>query len=378
MPATPIVLTQAPEMFIKEAHFNKNLFDNMNEAHGYNVILERAMKCPCKSKGSDNLSSCRNCGGSGWIFINPTQTKSIIHSMNRNTQYKEWTEANLGQANFSFRDANRIGFMDRITLLNGISLYNQTIDIKQYGSILFSFLDYEPIDIEDIFLFNGASNKLTLLSSADYIINNYKFILNSSFTSLFNSSGGKITITLSYTHRPQYHIIDINRDTMAAKTIENKIDKGIVDFPISAIGRKAHYVINKNNFEDNLYLDNSYTKDVCRQFLINGVCFNIPINNQPSNPTFGQLIYDSSTNQLKYYNGTTWIILDNLSNNQGAIQYTFTNQTTVSITHGLGRYVDVEILDSTGNEIEGQEDQPNGNTVIITFNTPQSGIIIIS
>lgn len=379
---TPITITKAPEQIIREAHFNRALFDAANEAHGYNVIIERALKCPCKSSGTDNLSSCRNCGGSGWFFINPTQTKSIIHSMNRNTQYKEWSETNLGQANFSFRDINRIGFMDRISLLDGISLYNQIIQIKKHGTILFSFLDYVPIEVKDVFLFQSNNVPLIRLTQNDYVINQYKFILNSSFTTQFNNqiNNGGLTLSISYNHRPQFHIIDINRDTMAAKSIENKQDNGIVDFPISAIGRRAHYVLNRQNFEGDLYIDNSYIQNNCIGFNIGGLCIMAPITTQNNctSSAFGQVIYDINTNNFMYYNGSVWITLGNINNNNNIKLFTFTNSDTVTCTHNLGRIVNVSIYDMSGNEIDGTIVLTSLNITTITFTKQLSGKIIIS
>lgn len=59
--------------------------------------------------------------------------------------------------------------------------------------------------------------------------------------------------------------------------------------------------------------------------------------------------------------------------------FEFTDVTTVTCVHNLDRFVDVTVYDSNGNEIEAQVEQdPNNlNQVVITFNTTQSGTVVI-
>ncbi len=60
-------------------------------------------------------------------------------------------------------------------------------------------------------------------------------------------------------------------------------------------------------------------------------------------------------------------------------EFPFTNVNTVTCAHGLGRFVDVTIYNSDGIEIEGQveQDPDDLNQVVITFNTAQSGTVVI-
>ena len=78
--------------------FNKPSFEKLIYQKGLDVVWEQAIHCPCKDDEAANqgLSSCKNCGGTGWVFINPEETKMIIHSMNLNTRYKEWSMEKLG------------------------------------------------------------------------------------------------------------------------------------------------------------------------------------------------------------------------------------------------------------------------------------------
>lgn len=59
--------------------------------------------------------------------------------------------------------------------------------------------------------------------------------------------------------------------------------------------------------------------------------------------------------------------------------FDFTNVDTVTCVHGLGRFVDVTIYDSSGAEIYGEvtQDPLNLNQVVISFNSVLSGKVII-
>lgn len=251
------IVQSAPSLGIApNAFFKKELFDNVIWAHGYDVIIERALKCPCKSQKADNLSSCRNCGGSGWVFLNKVKTKAVLKSMNMNTQFKDWTEVNMGNVSISVRDVDRIGFMDRITVLCSESIHTQTVFPKQYKNIVFSFLDYPPIEVEDCFMFYKSDEKLVLLKEGDdFTITENKIILDKKFNDVED-----ISISMRYTHPSQFHVIDLPRDIMVASVRTQQGQNVKAQMPISAIGRRAHYILDAQNFNNNLILDNSYDK----------------------------------------------------------------------------------------------------------------------
>lgn len=256
MGSKQIEIQSAPNLSARpQSFFKKNEFDIVIWNHGYDVIVERALRCPCKTKGGDNLSSCKNCGGSGWLFINPVKTKAILSSQNASTQFKDWSETNAGNVNVTVRDIDKLAFMDRITALQGETIHTQTAYPQFYKGVLFAFLDYEPKSISEVFMFHKDNDKLVLLANnEDYTIIDSKIILDKKFMGV-----QEVTLSLRYIHAPQYHIIDIKRDVMTAPTFESG-GKKKTQFPISAQGRRAHYVLDRQNFNSDLIFDNSYSK----------------------------------------------------------------------------------------------------------------------
>ena len=68
-------------------------------------------------------------------------------------------------------------------------------------------------------------------------------------------SDGKVGVTLRYKHKPQFHILDVNREFMNSNLFENGKEK-VIYLPISAIARRAHYQLDKDNWRKTHIIDN--------------------------------------------------------------------------------------------------------------------------
>lgn len=56
-------------------------------------------------------------------------------------------------------------------------------------------------------------------------------------------------------------------------------------------------------------------------------------------------------------------------------EQSFTNQATVTVTHNLGKRPAVTIIDSAGDEVEGEIEHAGLNQLTVTFSTSFTGII---
>lgn len=242
----------APIDFTKtHVQFDKNEFDKFiwDKGRAYEVYLDRSIKCPCKIKSGDNLSSCLNCGGSGIVYVNRTQTRMFLQGMNMQTQYKDWSETNVGLARISMRDIERVSYMDRITLIEAESVYSEILYPILYNETLYLQPFYEIKEIIDAYAFISDSEPLKkLVENIDYKIENNKVNISNFLRNELNYK-----ISLRYTHRPQYSILDITRDVAHYENIDGKT----TNFPIAAIGRRSHYVIDVNNHSGSILFDNT-------------------------------------------------------------------------------------------------------------------------
>lgn len=232
--------------------------------HGYDATLEKALICPCKDKANGLVDTgCKNCGGSGWFFINKKKTRVLVNHINQKTKFINWTEENVGTVNVTTSHLDRVGYMDKLTILDVDTILSQTVYArKSTTNKLFAFLAYTPTEIEFVFLFVSASQPLMALSDTDYNIVNNKIILNDSFLSLLSGVTDPnlqyLNLSIRYYHEPVYHIIDINREVVKSRTKDcGTGTKTLKPLPISSIGKKPHTLFEQPNFNGEGLFDNT-------------------------------------------------------------------------------------------------------------------------
>lgn len=264
MANTIITETPAAALTTKRADFRKELFDAILFQKGYDILHERAIACACKSPSTNQQSNCMNCGGSGWFFINPTKTRAILTAMNRATKYKEWSAELIGRVNITTQHELRMTEWDRITVLDGESVFTQVIHIKKAeNDVLFSFIDYIVKEFLYVGLFESVTSAYSrLIKDVDYTFDENKFFLNDKYMALYNTKteDNPISISLRYIHPPQYHIEDMNREIMSSW--ENKTGtEERLNLPIHGVARRAHYILAMNNIAKNNIIDNSFDEN---------------------------------------------------------------------------------------------------------------------
>lgn len=239
-------------------------FDTLIHQKGGDVIIETALVCPCKSEKTNQQGNCKNCGGNGWIFINPTQSRMVVSAIDVVTQFRPWSEELVGTVNITAFKEDRLAEMDRVTILNGESIHNEVLFFKETEEedVIFTYSTYNIKQILYIGLFKGISLPLQrLVEGIDYTIErNIIKILKTDgfpFPDIENNN-----ITVRYIHAPQFHIVQMKRDTMETY-VWNSGEK-LQHMPISAIGRRAHFQLGAQNLRGDRLIDNSYTEDKCQ------------------------------------------------------------------------------------------------------------------
>lgn len=233
--------------------FEKGQFDALIENKGYPVVWERAIPCPC-SKRSESASktTCQNCIGTGWVFINPVQIKGLITSINKDTKYREWSVELLGTFAVTVTSKYKLSFMDRLTVLGSRATHSENLIVKQNGNKWFVRTTYEIKEIVDIFKFESVYKALKLLEfGVDYNFegNQIAFLKNIEY-------GDSVTVT--YLHELQYHILDLNHDVRNTVALNKYSQEEVVELPIAAIARRTHIVINSYEFNGDEIFNNSY------------------------------------------------------------------------------------------------------------------------
>lgn len=252
-----VTTTPSPDLSNRpDVRFEPDGFSALIYQKGLDVVLERASSCPCRSKENGSpQSNCQNCCGTGWVLYNPNETRMVLQAMNLNTKYKEWSKENIGTVMISSMAVDVLGFMDRITVKDGESVFSQVLFPYVYSGVLFAFTVYDIQSIEEIFLFQDVSSPLIRLNSTQYSFEGNKVVLDNEFASIEN-----LTISIRYKHFIQYHIIDLVKEVRNSKGFDEKGYEQTIQMPFHAIARRSHYVLDQANYEKNNIIDNSYVK----------------------------------------------------------------------------------------------------------------------
>lgn len=242
--------------------FRNNDFEAAIWQKGYDVVVEQAFMCPCATDGSSPKTDCQNCLGVGWVFINPIQTKAILHSINTDTKFKSWTKELIGTYSVTLMYKDGISYMNRVTLLNNAlienkSTYSDIVKVRDIDGNPFVFLAYKSIDILGVYAFNGSSRALIKIPSTEYSIsetNDYVLNITYELNDILNFNG---ELSVLYKHELQYHIIDIPHDIRNSYINNSDGQSEQINLPINAYARKAHNVVEVANRDGTGIIDNS-------------------------------------------------------------------------------------------------------------------------
>ncbi len=241
---------------INYADFVPKEFSNLIKSQGYNVVYEEALSCPCKSDDSGFLNTCRNCGGSGYVFVNPQPVKMILTGVSSSHAYDETARIGIGQMYATPVMPLRLCPMDRITTMDGKSEHKEVVfpskDVTTGN--FFALLHYPVATGLYVGLFDGADRCLRRLhEGVDYIFENKTLHFTSRHSALERPS-----VTVRYAHWPQYHVWDILNDIRSVKTQGLNGARQNNFMPVRAVVKRTHLILDKENFYGNKVVDNSW------------------------------------------------------------------------------------------------------------------------
>lgn len=279
----------------------KRDFDAIVWQKGYNVYLDKALRCPCRNSNDHQaLSSCKNCGGSGWVYLNRYQTKMVLQSMNLDTKFKEWSEERIGTVRITAMKRDELAFMDRITLIDGREIVNDVVFPKEYYGELRARVNYEILEIDEIFLFDSTGLPLKQLTEGidfEILQDNLNRPTNLLRFDTQYSGLENMTVSIRYQYAPQFHVLDITRSIMATQELDKSDGSDIVSqMPVSAMGRRSHYVLDEQNYNNDFLLDNSYAQSLADCLVGSG--------NKPEVPQNFRIEHPSSDTVVLYWDDT--------------------------------------------------------------------------
>ena len=201
-------------------------FNELITAQGYDALIDRALRCPCVDKATGQaLSTCKNCLGRGWFFVDRRETRVIAQHMDNKKRYQDWSETNRGTVSITTRGIDKMGFMDRIILTQLEAYYSEILNPIYFQGSIIAYPVYEPLFITNMYLFSADDKQLIPIDKKDFTIvgNRIEFslgiqdLIEINDINIKDKSEIPISISIRYAHYPVFHVIDANRELMRVR-----------------------------------------------------------------------------------------------------------------------------------------------------------------
>lgn len=263
MTAHPVTAQTPPSNTLPKVGWDVNRFNGLIQNHGYDVYIEKALRCPCVDRATGQaLSTCKNCLGRGWFFVDRRETRLVAQGMENLRRNEQYGEVNRGLARITARAVDKLGFMDRIIMRQLEAYYTEIIRPFEYGDELVAYPVYEPLFVTNMYLYVGDTTKLLPIPEEMYRIEGNKIVFDSSLADEvpvedMNERFPHLSISIRYAYNPTYHIIDGNRELTKVREFAcSYSDETLKQVPILMLARKAHYIFDAQKFDNDL-IDNS-------------------------------------------------------------------------------------------------------------------------
>lgn len=227
--------------------FIKPDFDQAVWAKGYEVLLEKALRCPCHGEEAA-LLDCQNCFGTGYFYVNPIKTKALITGINQTTQYKNWSSELLGTYAVTVMDVDKanLSYYDRVTFLTEYSYFSENLKIRENDGVYFVFTTYKIQELLALYSFEASDKKLKKTTNSRISEENpYCLILD------IDEIPENGYISVYYKHFVEGHTIDLPHFIRASwNTDKVSGQQKKIQLPVQAIVRLTHLIAtDKPNFD---------------------------------------------------------------------------------------------------------------------------------
>lgn len=230
----------------------KQSFDNLLKNY-HQVKWSKMIVCPCrKDSTTQPVSNCKTCKGFGYFWYDEKDIEGLLSSLAVRNKFIQWTEDLAGTAGFSTLADNRLGWYDKIEVINGVSVFSEFANVEERTvdnqTEKYYFLKYKPIDIIKVIQYvNASSDVIELKVDEDYQMHSTE-----DFTILIIKNG-VTKFSILYTYHPTYLVTDILNDWRAFRMGEKLIGSEEIgadlskevfeQYPLRCILKKFHLLL---------------------------------------------------------------------------------------------------------------------------------------
>jgi hypothetical protein len=251
------------DLSYQRVDFDEGRYETLIAQKGVDLLVEKALQCPCKTASINQLSTCRNCGGTGWVFVNPRRTRLVVQGMGIKKIEEVWTSLMKGIIRVSFPPYEDLAHMDRITRLNANSVFAETFQLTEANNKVFGFITYQPKEIEYIGLYQNDTEPFLQLTTAQFTVTNNRIDLIGVDLDAFEiDANNPLTATIRYVHAPTFNVIDVDREPLDNYKWTGTGEQ-LQELPGKALAQRTHNLEDLVKLRQGKLLNNNYNELHC-------------------------------------------------------------------------------------------------------------------
>lgn len=243
--------------------FDRSRFDQIIAQKGVDVLIEKALQCPCKTEKINTLSTCKNCGGTGWVFVNPRNSRLVMQNMGFKNVEDVWSKLVHGLVTISYTPEEKFAFMDRVTRLKSESIFSETIEFKEFSNKIYGFTTYQPKDVEYVGLYISDDDPFLQITPDQFKFINNRIELKNGIDLPTFGDHIPLTATIRYVHAPTFNILEIQREPVENFKWNGKGESD-QELPGKAIGRRTHNIDDLTKLRQGKLNENNYQENNCK------------------------------------------------------------------------------------------------------------------
>lgn len=122
-------------------------FARLIEEKGYDLLHYKSLRCSCVNASGQTALTCPICKNTGIRYLaTPKKIKAILTGMTKDIEFGETGFSRVGAVNVTTYASNRLGYGDKLLLLNGKIIYSEVIsDLNIDPELTYSVLDVDCV-----------------------------------------------------------------------------------------------------------------------------------------------------------------------------------------------------------------------------------------
>ena len=187
-------------------YWNVDLFNRQIEDQGQVLLHSKVLTCPCVSNPGGNLSDCKNCNGTGFVYSAASCIRGMVYEDARELQFEDMGRSVPGHIKLVCKQEVGLSVLDRIYSEKAESIENEVVALSEELS---GFTHYDIKCLDFVGLFRSPDHPITPIPLDDVYFKGRYININDRYSTQEHKS----RITVKYRHTPIWRVESFMRES---------------------------------------------------------------------------------------------------------------------------------------------------------------------